>query len=712
MQKGKYVLLFLFVLVASGLLAGVLRDGVRGQEGEPAADEALAAEAEAILAGIRPDPDDAWRAGRALEALGVGAAPALLAKWKELEPVPRVAVGWALARLGHRETVVAETVEAVRAEKDGPVRALQARLLRAAATGADAEKIEGLLDVVFEPDVKIPLCQALFEISGNIRGKTELKAFLESESESVRIAAAVALAEIGDVAPGKRILRKLADEPTERGRLARSLLREYDLKRMLERTQFEGPGDLKETFEDPILDELRQTIQKFYVDAPKTPFTRLAGEAAAGIAAHLDPYSAYIRAETARDLARLVAGETAGVGLSLSFNPRTEDGQPIRPVPVVVAPLWGGPATRAGIETMDELFEVDGKNIIGKTLPELEALLAGRPGSRVTLTLFRKGGLRERKVVLVREKTATPPVLAETLPGGILYFKLPALTLETSAAFADGMKKAGESKGVLLDLRDNPGGALEAAVDLAGAFLDKGAVVYTLQARNPALFPATEARVSAENPSALPIVVLVNQGTSGSAELLAGALKDHGRARLVGTPTFGNARVLKRFPLQSSERKTLLQLTVARTRLPKTGAYDGKGVEPDRAVVIRPIEIWRQDEIAKVVEAGQLPKYLDAHLPADEDALRALARADAGEAGKWPGFAEWFRATGTKAEPEDLRALLRAAVRRHFAGKGETFLTDLQEDETLQAAVAALASDAGIRLADVPEYAPFAAKFK
>jgi carboxyl-terminal processing protease len=711
MRKEKYVLLFFFVLFACVVMASLLRNGARGQEGVAAGgtEEKVAA----ILADMGEDGEDVWRCGRRLENLGAGAVPALLTAWPKLPARKQLAAGWALARLGRRKEVLEWALTRLDEEKETEIRILLADLLRTAAGRKDSARLETLLDGVFEPRVKVPLCKALWESGKSLRAKKELKGLLESEDEQVRIDAAMALAELGDVEPGKRVLRRLAEEPTSRGRLARSLLREHTLNRMLERAAFQSGPEREERFDDPVLEEVRRRIEKFYVDGSKKGFPRLAEEAASGIAKLLDPYSAYIRMDTMNQLGRIRSGGRVGVGLTVSFSPKTSNGEQIRRVPVVVAPMWDGAASLAGVQTMDEVWGVDGKSVLGKSLAELECLIAGEPGSRVTLTLFHRGWFRERKVTLQRGKTDVADILTEKLPAGLLVIKIPRLTETVGKAIRKTLEEAaaGKIRGVILDLRNNPGGSTAAAVEVAAAFLPKSTPVCAVAGRTAKTFTPETYETTVEGNVDLPLAALVNGGTAGAAEILAGALRDANRCSLVGEATFGAGSVQQQFPLEATEGKTALRLTVAYVSLPKTGSFHGKGLLPDRRVQSRRLEIWRHDELTKVLEKGSVEKYLDEHFQKHADRFRELARMDGGKTDRYPDFHAWFLSSGTRAEEDDLRGLLRAAIRRRFTAKeGTPFITDLQEDKQIRAAIRVLAKVLDFDLAKIPEYAPFAAE--
>ncbi|MHC4598216.1 MAG: S41 family peptidase [Planctomycetota bacterium] len=709
MRKEKYVLLFFLVVIACVVTASLLRNGARGQEG--AAAEDTEEKVASILADMEEDGEAVWRCGRRLENLGVGAVPALLATWDKLPARKQVAAGWALSRLGRRVEVLEWALTRMEEEKETEVRILLADLLRTAAVRKDSGRLETLLDGVFEPRVKVPLCKALWESSKNLRAKKELKSLLDSEDEQVRIDAAMALAELGDVEPGKRILRRLAEEPTARGRLARSLLREHTLNRMLERAAFQSDPEVAKRFDDPVLEEVRDRIENFYVDDSKKGFARLAEEAASGIVNLLDPFSAYIRMETMKRLRQIRSGGLVGVGLALGFDTKSPEGEAIQRIPVVVAPVWNGAASLAGVQALDQVWEVDGKSVLGKSLAELTCLIAGEPGSRVTLTLFHRGWFRERKVTLRRGKTEVAEILTEKLPAGLLLVKIPRMSDGVGPALRKTLEGAlaSETRGVILDLRDNPGGSIPAAAKTAGAFLPKATPVCTVAGRTAEAFTPETYETDAEGDLKLPLVTLVNRGTADAAEVLAGALRDAGRCTLVGEGTFGAGSVQRQFPLETTEGKTALRLTVATVTLPKTGAFHGKGLLPDRRVESRRLEIWRHDEIAKVLEKGFVEKYLDERFEKHAELFRELARFDGGKTDRYPDFRSWFLSTATRAEEDDLRGLLRASIRRRLSAKeGTPFITDLQEDKQIRAAIRVLAKALNIDLAKIPEYAPFA----
>ncbi|MHC5080501.1 MAG: S41 family peptidase [Planctomycetota bacterium] len=712
MRKEKYILLFFSVLLLCAMTAGLIRNGARGQEGGES--DELEKRVVAILGEMQEGPDAIWRTGRRIEGLGVGVVPTLLAKWKALPPRQEIAVSWALSRLGHRTEVLERTLEKVRNEANMEVRVLHAGLLRTVATAQEGEKIESLLDDLFEPRIKIPLCQALWDSAKSLRAKKELKALLKSDDETVQIAAAMALAEVGDVEPGKRILRRLAEEPTTRGRLAYALLREYDLKRAIERSGFQNAKAADEKFDQPVLDEIREKVLKNYVDKNKTVFARMAGNAASGIAAHLDPYSAYLSPKILQKMARIRTGELTGIGLTLGFSLKKKEGEDFRRVPVVIAAHWNGPAYFAGIRPQDELWEIDGQSSFGKSLEELEGMIAGKPGSQVVLTLYHKGWFRERKVPLTRKRIESPAILLQRLPADICVIKIPRMALDAGTALAKSIQGKGftGAKGLILDLRDNPGGSLETAVDLAGAFLPEGTPVYSVQARNPDLGMGREFKTVSAGGVSLPLVVLINAGSAGAAEVLAGAIRDHKRGTLVGTESFGRGTLQIRFPLKATAQRTVLNLTVAACLLPKSGTFDGIGIKPDRDVPARRMEIWRHDEIQKVIQAGHVEKYLEKHFEGHLELFKELARGDEGKVDRYPEFDAWFATTATKAEKDDLRGLLREGIRRRLSQKiGTPLFTDIQEDEPLRCAVAVLAEKLGLDLSTIPEFAPFAGKY-
>lgn len=303
--------------------------------------------------------------------------------------------------------------------------------------------------------------------------------------------------------------------------------------------------------------EVLHAVQTSYVDEVEAG--RLVAGGLRGMVRGLDASSEYLDESEWKDYRNSLAGELDGVGLFVD----TQDGWP-----VVIAPLEGSPAWNAGLRAGDVVTRVDGHSTWGFGPPELAAKLRGEPGTKVTLEVVRGEESRERELVVTRARVHLPAVRdVAVTPGGVGYLRLAAFneraTDEVRAAL-DTLRRGG-ARSLVVDLRGNPGGLVDQAVAVAGAFLPAGSLVTTTEGRQPEstqrlLAPKGGARV------AWPMAVLVDGGTASAAEILAGSLQDLDRALVVGTTTYGKGTMQSLFPLRNGEGA--VRLTTARYRTP------------------------------------------------------------------------------------------------------------------------------------------------
>jgi len=325
-----------------------------------------------------------------------------------------------------------------------------------------------------------------------------------------------------------------------------------------------------------LLDEVAERVRREYVD----PVSRGELEQAAveGMVASLDPHSEFLDAAAYDEMRVSTAGTYSGVGIEVS---EAEDGRI-----VVVTPIEGSPADRAGVRPGDELLEVDGKPVAPGSLDQTIARMRGLAGSHVNIVLGRKGEPEPLRVDLERSEVHVRTVRAERLPGGYGYVRVSHFSDSTPGDF-DGaiwelQTAAGASplRGLVLDLRDNPGGVLESAVSVADSFLDSGMIV-----RADGRTPDARFEIDATPGDLLrgaPVVVLVDSGSASGAEIVAGALRDHGRATLMGERTYGKGSVQTVMPLRDGEA---LKLTTSRYYTPSGRSIQARGLEPDVRIV-------------------------------------------------------------------------------------------------------------------------------
>lgn len=293
-----------------------------------------------------------------------------------------------------------------------------------------------------------------------------------------------------------------------------------------------------------------------------------------------DPFTRLLKPEQYRSLQVNTSGELTGVGLQIALNPQTGQLE-------VVAPIAGSPADKAGIKPRDRILQIDGISTTELTLDEAAARMRGPIGSPVSLILNRDGE-DNSEIQLVRGRIALNPVVAElrSSPKGlpIGYIRLTQFNANATSELAHALARM-EKQGAdayVLDLRNNPGGLLQAGIEIARMWLEEGTIVYTVNRQGvQGSFDALGTALTRD-----PLVVLVNQGTASASEILAGALQDHGRAQLVGEKTFGKGLIQSLFNLSDGSG---LAVTVAKYETPHHRDIHKLGIAPDQVVSLEAI---------------------------------------------------------------------------------------------------------------------------
>jgi carboxyl-terminal processing protease len=319
------------------------------------------------------------------------------------------------------------------------------------------------------------------------------------------------------------------------------------------------------------LAEILGRVRREYVD--EVPAERLLDEAARGMVASLDPHSAYLDRREYEDVRRGAAGSYPGIGIEV-----VAEGDAIK----VLRPIDDSPAWRAGIRAGDVILRIDDSPVRGDVAAAIEQM-RGPAGSLVRLTLRRAAGREVVEVALERTRVEMHSVSGMLLDDRHGYLRIANFSETTPADFdghvAELRKLAPGLRGVVIDLRDNPGGVLEAAVAVADSMLESGIIVTATGRTAEARF-----RMDARPGQALAgvdVVVLVNRGSASAAEILAGALKDNGRARLLGARTYGKGSVQSVIPLSDGRA---LKITTSRYATPSGTLIQERGIDPDLAL--------------------------------------------------------------------------------------------------------------------------------
>lgn len=329
------------------------------------------------------------------------------------------------------------------------------------------------------------------------------------------------------------------------------------------------------------LKDVMRLVNENYVDEKAVPYDQLARSALHGMVETLDPHSEFLEKKDNEEFEEDLTGEFGGVGIQVETrNNRI----------VVIAPLAGSPSERAGIQRGDEIVSIDGKAVdTSGNSDSIVARLRGKPKTKVLIGLFRPSTQQTMNLMLIREIIKVESVRAvQVFEDGIGYVQLTEFSDHTAEQFRHALEtllKQGVHS-LILDLRNNPGGLLDAAVDVAEPFFAKGELIVFTKGRKPTDREEFKSELAGP-PINLPMAVLINAGSASAAEIVTGALKDTGRAVIVGERSFGKGSVQSVFKLDRGEG---LRLTTARYYTPAGTTIHEKGISPHVEVVMTPEE--------------------------------------------------------------------------------------------------------------------------
>jgi len=347
--------------------------------------------------------------------------------------------------------------------------------------------------------------------------------------------------------------------------------------------------------------EVYGRIKQDYVEPVKDD--KLLEDAIRGMLSGLDPHSAYLDKEQYEELKVGTSGQFGGLGIEVGM----ENG-----FVKVIAPIDETPAQKAGVKAGDLIIRLDDKPVKGLSLNDAVKIMRGEPGSAIVLTIVREGAEQPIKLKLIRDVIKVKSVRSRMLEPGYGYVRLSSFQAKTGESMIEAieeLKKSGKLKGLVLDLRNNPGGVLNAAVTVSDAFLDEGLVVYT-DGRiedSKMKFNATPGDLL----EGAPIVVLINAGSASASEIVAGALQDHNRAVIMGEKTFGKGSVQTNLPTSNG---AAVKLTTARYYTPSGRSIQAEGISPDVLISKVKIETANQSEFGPIKEAD-LANHLENNRP-------------------------------------------------------------------------------------------------
>jgi carboxyl-terminal processing protease len=553
---------------------------------------------------------------------------------------------------------------------------------------------------------KISISRSLWRIASKSEGKEALLKILNlSGDKTAKDEAALVLAENGFLKmPEVRLrLLNLYSEPTTSGERAFNLLRhaEEDSARKSDSKVVQG---------EQLMRELLRTIRAAYPDESKVDLDRLFEDAAKGMVAGLDPFSQYMDREEVKATQEMLQQDYGGIGAYVVLRNNNF---------VVVSPIYGSPADKAGLRALDIIQEVDGVKanelMDSGGMNTVIARLKGPPGTPVKVKFWRKGFIKSVEITIVRETIRVDSVTSTMLPGNIGYIRLARFgehSAEEMQTALDRLFKDEHARGLVFDLRDNPGGLLRAGVDIADKFLDGGKlIVYSEGNRDFSPYrPYLSTGVGDES---YPMVVLVNGGSASASEIVAGAMQDHKRALLIGERTFGKGSVQQIMPVKATDRQTQLRLTIAKYYLPSKRCIHEKGIDPDIEAKAPEISGWALEKILDLRRQNTFDDYIGANWAEHKDVLSGLALNDGKKCDVWPNFDKFMTGLKTKLEPNEVRVEIRSAARRRVQDEQKhELVSDFQEDDVLERGTLELLRQLKVDPLQIADYKELPEKFK
>ena len=341
--------------------------------------------------------------------------------------------------------------------------------------------------------------------------------------------------------------------------------------------------------------QVMDLVEEYYVQDISRG--ELVDDAITGMLQQLDPHSTYLTSEDFREMQESTSGEFTGIGIEITM----ENGRLL-----VVSPIEDTPAFKAGLRSGDIILEIDGEPTQDLNLLDAVRRIRGPKGEPVVLTILHADSKKPERVTIVRGVIPLISVKSQELEPGYLLVRVTRFNENTTEELEEALAKHDDLKGMVLDLRNNPGGLLDQAVSVSDVFLNDGLIVY-IQGRDPANRKDFSAGNGGDDVTA-PIVVLINAGSASASEIVAGALQDHDRALVIGEPSFGKGSVQTVIPLPDGSG---IKLTTALYYTPGGRSIQAEGIEPDIAIPFQAPPEEAEDEPRFILRERNLTRHLE-----------------------------------------------------------------------------------------------------
>ncbi|MEM7311319.1 MAG: S41 family peptidase [Planctomycetota bacterium] len=614
------------------------------------------------------------------------------------------------------------------------------KLTRSARDELGKELVRAARDLDRSPEARMAFARSAAGVGRGTemrQARDEMRAFLASADPALRSLGALSLAGTGIEIEGdlEDELERLAALPDERGSLAGSYLKQEQIRDLHERKYKDLRSQLQERRLPDSLERFEavmQMITNYHLEGARVSEDDLVHAALDGMLRYLDEHSSYFGPDAYAKFLLDLEAEYGGIGAYVGIDPADR-------LFTINRPIYSGPAYRAGLQTDDKIVRIDDWPTVGEPVDDVIKRLKGEPGTQVKLYVWRRGmdpDLIDRPdddmvVVLDREEIQIPAVAHQMLPGGIGMVELTTFSRGVDEELAEvfGQLREQGMRALVLDLRRNSGGLLTEARNVADLFLPRDKKVVTTQGtigRPETLRTLSDAAV----PDDMPIFVLTSRFTASASEIVAGALKDHERATVMGEVSFGKGSVQQLLPVLGIDEdeyvdqnrngrwdtweeivtdhdgdgvvdyRPRVKMTIAKYLLPSGRSIHRErdeegnllsegGIEPDIEVRFPLVESWRINERQDVRDSGKVKDYVSKQWDENFDLFRRLAITDLKDEDSYPNFDRLMVDLETTLPREDVRALVRSEVRRRIQDdRGAEFpIGDFQEDFQVQRAV-------------------------
>jgi carboxyl-terminal processing protease len=339
-------------------------------------------------------------------------------------------------------------------------------------------------------------------------------------------------------------------------------------------------------------------VEQLYVDDIK--LNEIIDKTIAGLLSELDAHSAYMDKKAYKNMKVHMKGEFGGLGIVIGMR----DG-----ALTIISPIDDTPAQKAGVEAGDIILKIGDKSTLKMTIDEAVSIMRGKPGTPVDITVVRKGEAEPIKIDIVRGIIKVKSVTAKTIGEDILHLRVSSFDNNVAEHLRKFINEHKDRKGIILDLRNNPGGSLQQSIETVDLFIDEGVIVSQRgrDKEGEQFYKASKEATLTK----LPLVVLVNAGSASASEIVSGALQDHKRAIIIGQETFGKGSVQSLMPI-TNDGEEAIKLTIAKYYLPSGRTIQAKGIQPD--IVAYPGKVPNKKESEFSIKEKDLKKHLEGEL--------------------------------------------------------------------------------------------------